>query len=173
MEDFINYLISNKYGMGVSFLRAFVNKKSSAKHSYHLHFLFSYDNTIDRLYVLCLDKGTNYIIYDYSKLSESEQNNKINESMMELSQSFIEQLYQNISINKIDKKYIFSRQDQKLWDTFNEIKEDLFTEAIKEVSVTSDVEGSEDVIANSNMPIKYKLSIEDKNIIKNKKKEVS
>jgi len=169
-KDYINYLISNKYGIAISFLRAYVNEQFSPEVSYHLHFFLSYDNEIDKLFILCLDTGTSFSIDKYSKLNEYDKDTEVDNGLITLSRFFVEQIYQNRSMNVVKENIIFFRQHQKLWNAFNKMKQQFFIEAVKNLTSLKYLKPLNITpLLDTNNNIKYDLTIEDKNIDINKK----
>ncbi len=125
---------NNSIGGGVTFIKGYTNKKHNPSSSYHLHFLYSYNADTDRLYVCCLDKSTDFCIYDYSTLSDNEKYKSIYGAMFELSTAFIEQYYNHVVNNHFSREYLFSRMPKEYWDVFNDIKENAFIESMKNVT---------------------------------------
>ena len=164
-KEYIKYLISNKYGIAISFLRAYIDGQFSSEASYHLHFFFSYDKEVDKLFILCLDDGGSFSIDQYSKLDNEDRDKEVDKALIMLSTFFINQIYRNMTIKKPKRHYLFFRQNQKLWNSFNRMKEDFLLDAIENVSsLRRGVEPVPVSVDNSMNKIKYDLSIEDKSI---------
>ena len=57
-EEHVRMLIDNRWGIGVTFLKALKKEDDAVIHipelSYHLHFFFSYDQDRDNLHIINL-----------------------------------------------------------------------------------------------------------------------
>lgn len=164
-NDYIKDISDNAVGYGVSFLNAYLNEDVfSPEHSYHLHFLFSYDEISDRLKVLCLDNLSHIIIDQYSPLEDKDA--VIDETLFEISKDFTEKLYICLKTNNMKKDNIFCRADQKLWDKFNDLKESLFLESMKDLSLPKNKKTAKFIPYPD---LKYKYANEDKFVSFDKK----
>lgn len=157
-NDYIKDISDNAVGYGVSFLRAYLKEDLfSPEHSYHLHYLFSYDKNNDHLNVICLDNLSNIVISDYQKTAAKED--AVDNAMFEISKDFVENIYLGIKTNSLLRENAFCRADQRLWDKFNDIKETLFIDSMKDFSP------SKSIIESKEIPFpdfKYKYLAEDK-----------
>jgi len=163
----VDYLIANKYGMAISFLRAYKDNIFVPEYSYHLHFFLSYDCETDSLIIVCLDKRMFTFIEGYSKIVDKENRYKeLDKKIIELSRDFIDQVWQNMKIGDIKEEYLFSRQDQELWDVFNSMKQNSFINAMNKLKRQNEenfkqIKKSRPFTMES---ITYKVGVEDRNV---------
>ncbi len=165
-------LIDNKYGIGVTFLKAYKVYEEEKIHipelSYHLHFYFSYDKNRDKLHLINLDDSSNDIIDSYSTMSHDQQNLKLNSMMYKLSKDFIDKLYINsIKNEKVTRETTFLKQPSELWDIFNEIKEQGFINAFNNLdfNTTNEIKPEESERNIDLANIRFNVSVEDRQVI--------
>jgi hypothetical protein len=132
INDYNDYIISNKYGGGVTFLRAYLKGEAfSPQHSYHLHFFFSLDMETHVMQVICLDNSTIGTIHNYPALDRNKKIEALSRIMIDLSYCFAEQIYNALEMDTYT--CLFNHFDQRVWDEFNRIKEESFIGSLREL----------------------------------------
>jgi hypothetical protein len=129
------YFIEKAIGISVIHLCALYKEKESnnlAIHSpmdYHIHNLFYFDKSLKHAGGICLDTSdlqTNFCeTEDY--LGEAIRN--IN---MDIAKLFIEKVDSLVKAKRYDRRNLFARSDQQLWDMFNSIKEATYIYKLKQ-----------------------------------------
>jgi len=166
-DYYADYLIANQYGVAISFLRACIGGKFVPKYSYHLHFFLSYDRKPDSLFILCLDTGAFITVDNYSKILGNgiKEDKLIDEKVIELSEQFIDQVWQNVNAGGTKEEVLFLERDPKLWNAFNEIKQGSFVNSmnnIKRYENEGVVESTTETKKYQKEKIAYEIGVEDK-----------
>lgn len=124
-DEFVEGVLNNTVGIMIVHLESYymeLDELEYKRHSsldYHLHFLkYEIQNSVG---VLCLDT---------SDFLESDKftfgNNTFNTLISELTKTFIDIISTVIANPELPKSVVFHKSPMKLWEKFNQLKEDSF-----------------------------------------------
>jgi len=127
LEDNYSYFIEKAIGITVVHLIASYNENNKIQLNpsmdYHLHYLLYYDRDLNHIGVLCLDTND---LQTIAYANGNDMRYMFKTLVMEMTQFFVDKMDSMINVNCFDEKILFDRAEQKLWDKFNEIKQQTF-----------------------------------------------
>lgn len=121
------YIIGHAAGIAIIHLRAaHLDDEIIRLHSpmdYHIHIINYFDKELEHAGALCLDTGH---VQTMPCTDEKHSFDAFKELDSKLARLFVDVIDSMIKNQKYDRKLLFNRVEQPIWDYFNEVKEQSF-----------------------------------------------
>jgi len=118
------YMTDHMRGISIIPLRAAIDDgdgmEPHPQMDYHLHNLLYYDDQHHHVGILCLDTGD---LYTYPCEGEKYIQDHMDTVNEKIARIFVDKVQSMLAAGKFERKLLFHRADQSLWDIFNMVKE--------------------------------------------------